>query len=533
MILVIDNFDSFTYNLVQLVGELGYEVKVYRNDAISLQEAERLAPSHIIISPGPGTPDTAGVTLDMIRRFAGKTPILGVCLGNQAIGQAFGGKVVHARTLMHGKTSEIEHDGEGVLTGLPQGFSATRYHSLAVERGSLPVCLTVSAWAADGEIMGLRHREFEVEGVQFHPESVVTGAVGRRLLANFLDRGSRTRPVDLRSAIAHAVDGKPLSREETEGALRVIMSGEATPAQIASFLTALRMRGETVEEITAAATVMREKAHHVARPTDRVVVDTCGTGGDGSHTINISTVAALVAAGAGLTVAKHGNRGVSSTCGSADVLRELGVDVNMPPARMETCLREAGIAFLFAPTLHAAMKHVIGPRREIGIRTLFNILGPLANPAGADAQLLGVYDRKLVPTLAHVLGNLGVRRALVVHGSDGLDEITLTGPTHAAYLEDGKVREETIDPRALGLTGCAREDLVGGPPAENARIALSILSGKDRGPRRSVVLLNAAAAILIGGAAQDLEEGMARAAAAIDSGAAMKRLERLKELSRA
>ncbi len=314
--------------------------------------------------------------------------------------------------------------------------------------------------------------------------------------------------------------------------MRIIMSGEATGAQIGSFLTALRLRGETVDEITAAATVMREKATRVGRPTDRTVVDTCGTGGDGARTFNISTVAALVAAGAGVTVAKHGNRSVSSVCGSADVLRELGVDVSMPPARMERCLREAGVAFLFAPTLHAAMKHVVGPRREIGIRTMFNILGPLANPAGADAQLLGVYERRLVPLMAEVLGNLGVRRAIVVHGSDGLDEITLTGPTHAAFLEDGEVRETEIDPRSLGLAGCSREDLLGGPPAENARLAMAVLTGKERGPKRTVVLLNAAAAILVAGLARDLEEGMARAAAAVDSGAAVGRLERLKELSR-
>jgi len=531
MVLVIDNFDSFTYNLVQLIGELGHEVRVFRNNAITPQEAERLGPSHIVISPGPGSPEKAGVSTEMIRAFAGKVPILGVCLGHQAIGAAFGGTIVRAQALMHGKTSEIEHDGLGLFSGLLQGFPAARYHSLAVERRSLPACLAVSAWSADGEVMGLRHRELEVEGVQFHPESVAT-TVGRKLIANFLERRRQATAPDLRAAIAKVVDGKALSREETEGAMRIIMSGEATGAQIGAFLTALRMKGETVDEITAAAVVMREKASRVERPRDRVVVDTCGTGGDGAHTFNISTVAALIAAGAGVTVAKHGNRSVSSMCGSADVLKELGVDVAMPPERMARCLREAGIAFLFAPTLHSAMRHVIGARREIGIRTLFNILGPLSNPAGADAQLLGVYDRRLVAPLAAVLGNLGVKRAMVVHGSDGLDEITLTGKTHAAYLEDGKIREDEIDPRALGLSGCAREDLAGGEPKENALIALQILSGRDRGPRRSVAVLNAAAAILVAGSARDLEEGMARAAAAIDSGAALKRLERLRELSR-
>jgi anthranilate phosphoribosyltransferase len=277
---------------------------------------------------------------------------------------------------------------------------------------------------------------------------------------------------------------------------------------------------------------MREKATRVARPADRVVVDTCGTGGDGAHTFNISTLAALVAAGAGVTVAKHGNRSVSSRCGSADVLKELGVDIGIDAAAMGRCLEQVGIGFLFAPALHSAMRHVIGPRREVGIRTIFNILGPLSNPAGADAQVLGVYDRRLVPVLARVLAALGTRRAVVVHGSDGLDEITLTGRTFAAFLEDGRVEEREIDPASLGLALCQPEDLAGGDPTDNAVIARAILEGRDRGPRRSIVALNAAAAIYAAGAADDLAAGLALAERSLESGAALAKLERLKEAAR-
>jgi anthranilate synthase/phosphoribosyltransferase len=532
MILVIDNFDSFTYNLVQLLGQLGRKVVVYRNDAITPEEAERLAPEAVVISPGPGNPEQAGVSIAMIRHFAGKVPVLGVCLGHQAIGAAFGGRIVKAQALMHGKTSEIEHDGLTLFSGLPPGFAAARYHSLAVERHTLPDCFTVSAWTADGEIMGLRHNTLEVEGVQFHPESVAT-TVGRKLLENFLERRKQVSAADLRAAITRAVDGKDLSRTDMEAAMRLIMNGDATQAQIGALLTALRLKGESVDEITAAATVMREKATRVPRPAGRTVVDTCGTGGDGAHTFNISTLAAFVAAGAGVTVAKHGNRSVSSRCGSADVLKELGVDIGIDAATMGRCLERVGIGFLFAPSLHSAMKHVIGPRREIGVRTIFNILGPLSNPAGADAQVLGVYDGKLVPILARVLAALGVKRAVVVHGSDGLDEITLTGRTSAAFVDGGAIEEKEIDPAAFGLELCKPEDLVGGDPADNAAIALDILGGRDRGPRRSIVMLNAAAAIYAAGAAPDIAGGLALAAESLDSGAALRKLEALREATRA
>jgi anthranilate phosphoribosyltransferase len=278
---------------------------------------------------------------------------------------------------------------------------------------------------------------------------------------------------------------------------------------------------------------MRDKATHVPIPPGFKVVDTCGTGGDGAHTFNISTAAALIAAGAGVPIAKHGNRSVSSRCGSADVLRELGVNTGVDAGKMAHCVSQAGIGFLFAPALHSAMRHVIGPRREIGIRSIFNILGPLSNPAFAQAQVLGVFDRKLAPVMAGALKNLGVERAMVVHGSDGLDEITLTGPTYVTELKEGQLSEWTLDPVELGLTLCRPEELTGGTVEENARILLDILEGKESGPRREVAVLNAAAAIYVGGGAETLAQALEPARDSLDSGKALIKLEALRKLSNA
>ena len=276
---------------------------------------------------------------------------------------------------------------------------------------------------------------------------------------------------------------------------------------------------------------MRAKGVKIRLPEGKVVVDTCGTGGDKSRSFNISTAAALIAAGAGVTVAKHGNRSVSSRCGSADVFQELGVNILAKPQTMEKCLQEAGIAFLFAPTLHSAMKHALGPRREIGIRTVFNILGPLSNPAGAKVQLLGVYSEELTETLARVLSALGSERAWVVHGRDGLDEITLAATTVVSELKEGTVRTFHLDPSEYGLKICRPEELKGGDGIENARIIREILEGTT-GPRRDVAVLNAAAAIMLGGVASDLAQGIARAEEAIASGNALRKLEELKRLSK-
>jgi anthranilate phosphoribosyltransferase len=323
-----------------------------------------------------------------------------------------------------------------------------------------------------------------------------------------------------------------------------IMSGEATQAQVGAFITALRMKGETVEEITGAARVMRDHATPIrvgkALDIDReeinldreTILDTCGTGGSGTKSFNISTTVAFVVSACGVKVAKHGNRSISSACGSADGLESLGVNLNVTPEQVEACINEVGVGFLFAPALHGAMKHAIGPRREIGIRTIFNILGPLTNPAGADRQVLGVYDEKLVEVLARVLVKLGCQRGFVVHGQDGMDEITLTGPTRVAEINGGQVILSTIEPEDFGLRRCLLSDLQGGDAEENAAIVRDILAGAE-GPKRDVVLLNAAYALVAAGITESVDAGLQKARNMIDDGLAKAKLEGLISLTNA
>ena len=334
----------------------------------------------------------------------------------------------------------------------------------------------------------------------------------------------------IREAISQLIEGKSLSSTQAEGVMDEVMTGAATPAQIAGFLVALRIKGETVEEITGCATAMRRAALNV-RPMRSDLFDTCGTGGVGAGTFNISTTTAFVVAGAGLAVAKHGNRSVSSKSGSADVLEVLGLNLDLSAEQMARCIDEVGIGFLFAPKLHPAMRYAIGPRRELGVRTIFNILGPVTNPAGAQIQLLGVYSPDLTEMLAQVLQSLGSKAACVMHGHGGLDELTTTGPNQISIFgingEYGPVKTKMLDPSDLGFERPDLEELLGGTPQENAAITRHILSGEDRGPRRDVVLLNSGMALYVGSKADTLTEGISQAADSIDSGIALEKLSTL------
>lgn len=335
----------------------------------------------------------------------------------------------------------------------------------------------------------------------------------------------------IREAIGKVVAGIDLAEQEMIGVMNEIMGGEATDAQISAFITALRMKGETVDEIVGAVKVMREKATFVDTGVKtgqgEILMDIVGTGGDGSGTFNVSTTTAFVVAGAGVPVAKHGNRAISSKCGSADVLEALGVDLSMSADRVGRCVREAGIGFLFAPMLHGAMKHAIGPRREIGIRTIFNILGPMTNPAGANVQLTGVFARELTKTMAEVLARLGMKRTLVVWGEGNLDEMTVTGVSHVADANEGAVETYTVLPESVGLKRATLDDIRGcNTPQDSAVQVRSVLSGKQ-GAKLDMVLLNAGAALMAAGKAEDLLGGVALAREIIASGAALAKLDRL------
>lgn len=541
MILLIDNYDSFTYNLYQQIGAIYHDIKVCRNDMISLEAIERLSPEAIVISPGPGYPSSAGISIEAIKHFAGKIPILGVCLGHQAIAEAFGGKTIRANMPMHGKSSIINVNSKAPLfKGMPEKIKVGRYHSLTVEKNSLPDDIEIIAEDESGQIMAIRHKEYPICGVQFHPESILT-ELGNSIISNFLseiaklngfERVSVPLPDSERKALMKYIkavsEGSDLSLEEAEDAMNIIMSGEATDAQIAGFLALLRIKGETAEEITGFAKIMRQKASIV--PTSKAAVDIVGTGGDLAGSFNISTTASFVIAGTGLNVAKHGNRSVSSKSGAADVLEALGVKIALSPIQASACIQNVGISFLFAQSFHSSMRFVGKARREMGIRTVFNILGPLANPALSEYILLGVYDESLLEKMSIVLMNLGVKSAMIVCG-DGLDEVSVSGETKVCELRDRKLIKYTITPEEFGINRYPKEDILGGTPEENARITLDILSGREQGAKRDIVVLNAACAIYCTGAADSISDGIKMARESIDSGSALSKLEKLKAFS--
>ncbi len=336
----------------------------------------------------------------------------------------------------------------------------------------------------------------------------------------------------IKEAILKLAEKQDLSYEEAEQVMNEIMEGQASQVQIAAYLTALSMKGETIDEITASAAGMR--AHCIRLLHDMDVLEIVGTGGDGANSFNISTTASLVIAAGGVPVAKHGNRAASSRCGAADVLEALGVNIAIPPEHSAALLKEIGICFLFAQNYHIAMKYVAPIRRELGIRTVFNILGPLSNPAGANMELMGVFEEALVEPLAQVMAKLGVSRGMVVYGMGSLDEISMSAPTKICEIRDGWFQSYTVTPEQFGYATCAKEELVGGTPEENARITLGILSGEDRGPKRSAVCLNAGAALYIAGKAETLEAGVRMAEQLLDSGAAGRKLEEfIRESNRA
>ena len=528
MIFVLDNYDSFTYNLVHMLYPLEPDIVVRRNRETTVEEVLALNPEAIVLSPGPGRPESAGILIELVRAAAAAgIPMLGVCLGHQAIGEAFGAKVISAKSIMHGKISEITHDGRGLFSGVANPLAVVRYHSLALDAATIPPEFEISCRTADGEVMGIRHKKLPIEGIQYHPESIRTED-GMTQLANFVRmartrRGSSGPDAELPRLLEKVLAGTDLTSQEAELMLDRMTSEGASAGRSGALLAALRAKGESRSELVGAARFLRRYVKKVDCG-DLPVVDVVGTGGDGGISFNVSTTAAFVAAGAGAVLAKHGNRAVSGKCGAADVLAELGFNLDAPVERIEKSIRDNGIGFLFAPKLHARMGAVGALRKELGTRTIFNLLGPLANPAGAKSIVLGVCDAKLTRLFAEVLLDLGTERALVVHGDDGLDEISCCTPTMIAELKDGKITEYTITPETLLGRRYDRSEIAGGDAAENAKLLKAVLSGQDRGAARAIVVLNAAATLIAANIAQNFAEGIKLAERSIDSGAAMKKL---------
>lgn len=455
MILMIDNYDSFTYNVYQYIGSLYPQIQVVRNDEITIDEIRNLQNLEaLVISPGPGYPDSAGISKDVIKTFGKDIPILGICLGHQAIGEVYGGKVVPARELMHGKMSEITINNKNPLfEGLEDKIYAARYHSLIIDDETFPEDLKVIGRDEKGQIMAVCHKEYPVYGIQFHPESILT-EMGMKILENFLtdiagirlgdstkeETMSAVNQETLKPFLAKIVEGNHLTEEEAYKAMDCIMSGNATDAQMGSFLTGVRMNHETPEE-------------------------------------------------------------------------------------SKKCLDEVGVAFLFAQIHHGSMKYAGPVRAQLGVRSVFNILGSLANPAMTNYIVLGVYEKELVRPMADVMKNLGVKRALIVYGDDGLDEISISSTTSVCEINGDEIKEYTIDPEELGLTLAKKEGIVGGTADENAVITKDILTGKEQGAKRDIVLLNAGAALYTIGKAETIKDGVKLAAEMIDSGKANEKLE--------
>ena len=526
MYLLIDNYDSFTYNIYQYLCELTTkEVMVVRNDRIRVEEISELRPEAIIISPGPGRPENAGVTVETIRRFAGRIPILGVCLGHQAIGYALGGAIVGAKKIVHGKTENMKLDGRGLFRTLPATAVFTRYHSLVIDPKTVPSDLEVTAWSQDGEIMGVRHKKFVLEGIQFHPESIAS-EFGRDLLKNFLNY--QREPFPVREKLAKVIGGENLTRAEAEGFMGELTDGNLNTSNIAGYLVALNAKGIVPEEIAGCASVLQRK--RIPLPVTKPVVDTCGTGGDGIGTFNISSFAALIAASCGAVVAKHGNRAVSSLSGSADFYHELGIPIELKPAESAELIEKTGFAFLFAPIYHGAMRFAGPVRRDLGMKTIMNLLGPLANPAGAEYQLIGVFEERFCEPVAKAAKMLGLKRVMVVHGDDGQDEISVTGPTRIITIDEtGKTRDEKFQPESLGIRRYPLDAMKGGPAKENAAVALELLDGGGPEALREAVLVNAGAALAVYGTARDLSAGYAMARTALADGSVKRKLAQIKE----
>lgn len=529
MIAVIDNYDSFTYNVVQALQRLsGDEVKVFRSKEVTIEELDALGMSHLVISPGPGTPSEAGISEEAIKHFAGKVPILGVCLGHQAIGEAFGATIVQAKRICHGVVEEMNLDGRGVFRIVGKKASFTRYHSLVIDESTLSPEFEVTARAADGDIMGIRHKTMMIEGVQFHPESIASQQ-GDDIFRAFLNYRRENLPVA--DYLNQIIAKKDLSEEQASLFMENLTDGTLDERVTAAILTAIAAKGPAASELAGCAKVLLKKRRVLPISGDSLA-EIVGTGGDGKGSFNISSMSALVAASCGQPMAKHGNRAVSSKSGAADFFEALGFKIDGTPEKTAELIEKTDFGFLMAPVYHSAMRFAGPVRRALGVKTIMNVLGPLSNPAGAKYQVLGVYSKDLLEPVARAAKSLGAERVMVITSEDGFDEISPCSRTFVYQINrDGKEYKYIIDPAKMGITGCDEEELAGGTGEENARLAMDLLNGCGRKTIRAAVGLNAGAVLYIAGKAKTLVDGYNMALAAIDDGRVAQKIEQVKELS--
>lgn len=504
MILLIDNYDSFVYNVAQYLQELTVEeVKTVRNDQITLADIRKMNPSHIVLSPGPKHPKNSKVCLEILQQID-NIPILGICLGHQALGLVNGATVARLSEPLHGKTSEITVTDENsvLFRGLPKNFEVMRYHSLYVSKRGLPDTLKVTALSNDGVIMAMEHRWKPIYSIQFHPESFFT-QYGKNIIKNFLVGTLPDENVDANNErerlIANEVcskylkklqDNLPLSDTDFKEICAVINKKHYDIVQLGALLVLISEKSLYPESLTAF--VKNILAYSTTFADERPMIDLCGTGGDGLKTINISTSVAFIVGALGVKVAKHGNRSVTSKSGSTDVLDSLGVEVVTSLMKQLNLLDSKGLAFFHAPFFHPLVGEVKEVRQRLGIRTVFNVLGPLLHPnTKLKYQLVGLYHEPVMRLYAETLKLLGRKHALVVRGNDGLDEISICDETKIVEIKDGKILEYTIAPEMFGFKRAFHADIEGGSPDENAEILLRILKGEEKSAKRDIVVLNA------------------------------------------
>lgn len=528
MILLIDNYDSFTFNIYQALSKFNYPIKVARSDKISIDEIRSLDISYIIIGPGPRTPQEAGISMDIVKEFAGHIPILGICLGHQAILAAFGVEIINAKHIVHGKVESLKHSGKGIFHRIPQDTPITRYHSLVGKLRDIPQCFEVSAIAEDGEVMAVEHKTYQLVGLQFHPESIGTKD-GEKMLLNFLHY--KRDEIPIKSYLAKALKLENLSFKEAYDMMDELTEGNMTDAQIGSFFTSLEIKGVNAEELAGFASVLKKKAVSFPAPrTGEKRLDIVGTGGSANKTFNVSSTAALILNAGGVNVIKHGNRAVTSKSGSADLLESLGINVNMD---IKTCIdtyNALGITFLYAVKFHAALRFASKARKDLGFKTAFNLIGPLSNPANVTHQFIGVFSKDYTEIMAESLQILGIKRAIIVSGFDNYDEISLCAPTKITELKDDSIKSYIFTPLEIGLEYVDNSMLKGGDVAQNRQITLEIFENLPS-PKRDLVCINVGAALYLYDKAESIKDGFFQAQKILEAKRVFEVLEKFKNLT--
>lgn len=537
-ILFIDNVDSFTYNLVDQLRNSKHCVTVYRNTIpadVIIEKLSQMQNPILMLSPGPGTPSEAGCMPELLKRLKGQLPIIGICLGHQAIVESYGGSIVPAGDILHGKASLIEHDEQAMFRGLPNPLPVARYHSLKGE--NIPNTLTINA-LCNNIVMAVRNDHDRVYGFQFHPESILT-TQGVKLLEQTIEWAlnppqpkSQSKPeaiidkqeYNIQPIINKLYLGQTLTQDESKILFNLIIQGKIEPTVLATAVISMKVRGERPDEIAGAAQALLENADSFDIP-DYEFTDIVGTGGDGTNSINISTASAFVAAALGYKVAKHGNRGVSSKSGSSDVLSALGIKLNMPAEASRKALDELGVCFLFAQQYHSGFRHAAPVRQQLKTRTIFNVLGPLINPSRPKRILLGVYHPDLIRPIAETLKMLGYTHAYVVHGS-GMDEVAIHGETQVAEVRNGEIRYFTLMPQDFGLKQYTLKDIEGGTPEMNREMLIAILQGHGKPAHEAAIAANVAMLMSLFGQS-DLKQNAQQAIDMMRSGKAYTLLQQL------